>query len=60
MSNEKIRNEIHSAGLKYWQVADEIGISPCTFSIWLRHDLEGERRTKVMNAIKKAMNKKEA
>jgi ribosome-binding protein aMBF1 (putative translation factor) len=42
-NNQNIRKAIEKANLKYWQVADEIGISDTTFSKWLRHDLTGKR-----------------
>lgn len=51
MSNKDIRKAIESAGLKYWEVADRIGIDPCNFSKWLRHELTGNRRQRTLNAI---------
>lgn len=51
MKNEKIRKAIMRSGLKYWEVADAIGISPYTFSTWLRHELTGERLERVESAI---------
>lgn len=51
MKNEKTRKAIADAGLKYWQVADAIGISPYTFSTWLRHELAGVRQERVEKAI---------
>lgn len=49
--NRWVRNEIEKAGLKYWEVADAIGISPYTFSTWLRHELKGERLERVQAAL---------
>ena len=44
MKNMDIRSEIKAAGLKYWQVADALGIMDCNFSRKLRHELpEGEK-----------------
>lgn len=51
LKNDKIRKAIIRAGLKYWEVADAIGISPYTFSTWLRHELTGERLERVEAAI---------
>lgn len=51
MKNEKIRKAIMRAGLKYWEVAEAIGISPYTLSIWLRRELTGERLERVEAAI---------
>lgn len=35
----------------HWQVADAIGISPYSLSVWLRHELSGERLDRVESAI---------
>lgn len=51
MKNERIRKAIMRAGLKYWQVAAEIGVCPYTLSIWLRQELTGERLERVEAAI---------
>lgn len=51
MKNKNIRSEIEKAGLRYWQVADKIGISPATFCVWLRHELTGERLERVQAAL---------
>lgn len=36
--NSDIKAQIMLLGLKQWQVADEIGITPYTLCAWLRHD----------------------
>lgn len=51
MRNKNIRSEIEKAGLRYWQVADQIGISPATLCVWLRHELSGERLERVQAAL---------
>lgn len=51
MKNKEIRNEIEQSGLKYWQVAEAIGINQTTLCVWLRQELTGERREKVEKAI---------
>lgn len=57
-SNHIIRNEIENAGLKYWQVAYEIGIADATFSRWLRVPLTHEQKQDTLNAIKKLKREK--
>ncbi len=49
--NNDIKVQIMLLGLKQWQVADEIGITPCTFCVWLRHELSAERRKRIDDAI---------
>lgn len=53
MKNKKIRNEIEQSGLKYWQVAEAIGINQTTLCVWLRKELTGERLERVQKAIEK-------
>lgn len=51
MRNKKIRRQIADAGLCYWQVADCIGVSSYTLSVWFRHELTGERLARVEAAV---------
>lgn len=50
-SNQKIRDAIAKMGLKYWQVADAIGISYNTFIVWMRHELTGGKLKRVQDAL---------
>ena len=58
MQNKEIREAIESAGLKYWEVAERIGIDSCNFSKWLRRELTGERRQRTLNAIEELKKEK--
>lgn len=51
MKNKNIRDAIEEAGLRHWQLADRIGISPATLCVWLRHELTGERLERVQAAL---------
>lgn len=51
MANNEIRNSITSNLLKYWQVADKVGISASQFSVWLRTELNEDRKQRVITAI---------
>lgn len=51
MFNSEIRNVISDNRLKYWEVAEKIGISDSRFSVWLRKELEGERKERTLKAI---------
>lgn len=51
-SNENVRLLIGKNLLKYWQVAEKVGISPFTFSVWLRTPLSDERKQRIEEAIK--------
>ena len=52
-TNTELRAEIKAAGLFYWQVADAIGISPYTLSVWLRKELQPKQAYIVRSAISK-------
>lgn len=51
MKNLELRKKIQQAGLKHWQIADAMGISSYTLSVWLRHELTGQRLERVLSAI---------
>lgn len=50
-ANKDIRELIAQNRLRYWEVAQAIGIQGETFSRWLRTPLKGERRQRVLDAI---------
>lgn len=52
MTNKDIRTEIYLSGLKYWQIADCIGICAETFSRKLRHELPEDEKAKIRSVIK--------
>ncbi|MBS1007167.1 hypothetical protein JK163_13050 [Levilactobacillus brevis] len=49
--NVAIRDEIGRKRIKYWEVAEKIGISDGRLSVWLRTPLSDERRKRVEKAI---------
>lgn len=51
-ANKDIRAEIDDAGLKYWQVAQQVGVHPTTFTVWLRTPLDDTKQDKIEEAIK--------
>lgn len=57
MCNMDIRTEIYSAGIRFWQVAQEIGISAEHFSRKLRHELPEDEKEKIRSIIKKLVKK---
>lgn len=52
MKNQDIRTEIKSAGLFFWQIADALGMNDGNFSRKLRHELPGEEKRRIREAIK--------
>ena len=53
MANQKLKEEINNANIKYWQIADELGITDSTFSKKLRKELPSETKEKIYAIIKK-------
>lgn len=51
VQNEKIRGEISAAGLKYWEVAYQVGVCEATLCVWLRKPLSKERTERIETAI---------
>lgn len=52
IANNEIRKSIEESNLKYWQVANEVGISDGRLSVWLRTPLKSNRKKRVEQAIK--------
>ncbi|ARE14485.1 hypothetical protein ACQUED_09910 [Lactococcus lactis] len=51
MSNLEIRKKLLSNAIKNYQLADAIGINQSTLSVWLRTELNDERRDRVEKAL---------
>lgn len=52
-ANKDIRDAIKKSGIKHWQVADALGKTSWTFSVWLRKPLDEGKRNLVIKAIEK-------
>lgn len=50
-ANQGIRNQIFLNRLRNWEVAERVGISDGRFSVWLRTELNDERKVRVQKAI---------
>ena len=51
MKNQDVRRKAAGAGLKLWEVAQEIGLSDSSFSRKLRQELPQEQKEKIFDAI---------
>lgn len=49
--NEDVRDRINNLRLRYWEVAQQVGISDGRLSVWLRTPLNEERKARVLKAI---------
>lgn len=55
-ANQEMRTLIDDCGLEYWRVAEEVGIHPTTFTVWLRTPLDEEKETKIAKAIEELIS----
>lgn len=53
MNNIEIRQTVASKRLRYYEVAEAMGISRCTLSIWLSKELTPEKKAQVLSVIEK-------
>ena len=52
MNNLEVRELIERKRLKYYEIAERLGVNSTTLSRWLQTELTPERKTKVLKAIK--------
>ena len=52
LNNIEVRTAIEKKRLKYFEVAQALGITQHTFSHWMQNELSEERKKKVLKAIK--------
>lgn len=53
MANQDVRVAAKAAGVKLWQIAEELGIADSAFSRKLRHELPEETRRQVLAIIER-------
>ena len=53
MRNQDIRRMAAGAGVKLWQIADELGIADCSLSRKLRKELNQEEKERIFSIIKR-------
>ena len=51
MTKMELRMKMYETGIKQYELAKVIGISPYTLCIWLRNELTGERLERVQKAL---------
>lgn len=51
MKNTEIREAARTAGVKLWEIAEEIGINDGNFSRKLRRELPEEQRERILSII---------
>lgn len=51
MKNIEIREAAKKAGVKFWQIAEKLGINDGNFSRKLRKELNADEKAHIMNII---------
>lgn len=51
MANEAIREKVKATGVRYWEVAERIGVSDVTLCRQLRRELPKARQQLILRAI---------
>lgn len=52
MKNVEIKLALKQANLKQWQLAELLGITEWTLSRWMRKELQGEKKQRIIEVIK--------
>ena len=52
-ANEEIREQLSSAGIPLWKVADRLNMHESTLIRHMRHDLPADEKKKITDAIPK-------
>lgn len=50
-ANLEVRQAIEKKRLKHYELAEYLQISPYTLSVWLRTEMDQEKKKKVLKAI---------
>lgn len=53
MNNQDIRRSAAGAGVRLWQIAEELGIADCSLSRKLRKELPPEEKERIFTIIKR-------
>lgn len=54
--NAEINDLIGRTRLRKWEIAEKIGISASTLSVWLRTPLTEERKRRVLGAVRSLLS----
>ena len=59
MKNAELKAVLRVRGVTHWQLAEAMGISPYTLSVWLRRDLDEDRLARVKAGLEAIIQKEE-
>lgn len=50
-ANSELRTELRIKNIPLWKVARAVGVHETTFVKWMREELDGERKERVLKAV---------
>lgn len=59
MRNQDIREALRKSGVKYWELAEKLGICQSWLSVRLRKELTSDEKMKCFNAIQEIIQERE-
>lgn len=51
-ANQKIRKAVKDSGVYYWQIAERLGITCWTLSVWMRHEMPEAKQERILQLIR--------
>lgn len=51
MKNQEIRNAVKKSGVRFWRIAEILGIQDSALSRKLRHELPDEEKNQILSII---------
>lgn len=58
MANQDIREALIKSGVKHWELAEKVGVSPSCLSVKLRHELSSEEKYKLFSLIQEIVDER--
>lgn len=52
--NHEVRQAIKKSGLRHYEVAELIGVHPCTLASWLARNMPREKKEAILDALEQA------
>lgn len=58
-ANKEFRADMKAAGIRLWEIADEIGVSEATITRRLRNEMNNETKKQLVQAAQRIKERKE-
>lgn len=51
-ANQRIRKALEDSGMYHWKLAEMLGVTSWTLSVWLRHEMPKEKQERILQLIR--------